>query len=225
MGALDLEKFEPFPKNPSISKVFREIGLADELGSGMRNTYKYTRLYSGKDPIFEEGNIFRTIIPLKKIATQKVGGSVSQTSPNLPSKFLRKSPEEVKNVIVEIIKNDRYISRKKIGEMLGYSEKTISKYIQEIGNIRYVGRGKAGHWEINSVSQSSPNLPSKFPRKSREEIKDAIVEAIKNDKYINRKKIGEMLGYSEKTISKYILEIGNIRYVGRGKAGYWEIEE
>jgi len=27
--------------------VFREIGLADELGSGMRNTYKYTQLYSG----------------------------------------------------------------------------------------------------------------------------------------------------------------------------------
>lgn len=41
MGALDLQKFEPFPKNPAISKVFREIGLADELGSGMRNTYKY----------------------------------------------------------------------------------------------------------------------------------------------------------------------------------------
>ena len=127
MGALDLEKFEPFPKNPSISKVFREIGLADELGSGMRNTYKYTRLYSGKDPIFEEGNIFRTIIPLKKIATQKVGGSVSQSSPNLPSKFPRKSLEEIKDAIVEAIKNDKYISRKKIGEMLGYSEKTISE--------------------------------------------------------------------------------------------------
>ena len=42
--------------------------------SGMRNTYKYTRLYSGVDPLFEEGDIFRTIIPLKKIATQKVGG-------------------------------------------------------------------------------------------------------------------------------------------------------
>ena len=47
MGALDLQKFEPFPKNPAISKGFRERGLADELGSGMRNTYKYTRLYSG----------------------------------------------------------------------------------------------------------------------------------------------------------------------------------
>ena len=39
----------------------------------MRNTCKYTRLYSGQDPLFEEGDIFKTIIPLKKIATQKVG--------------------------------------------------------------------------------------------------------------------------------------------------------
>lgn len=34
-------------KDYSSSKVFREIGLADELGSGMRNTYKFTKLYSG----------------------------------------------------------------------------------------------------------------------------------------------------------------------------------
>lgn len=74
MGVLDLQKFEPFTKNPAISKVFREIWLADELGSGMRNSYKYTMLYSGVDPLFEEGDISRTIIPLKKIATQKVGG-------------------------------------------------------------------------------------------------------------------------------------------------------
>src|SRR3712207_6958880 len=57
--------FEPFSKNPSISKVFREIGLADELGSGMRNTYKYTKLYSGGIPSFEEGDVFRTRIPLR----------------------------------------------------------------------------------------------------------------------------------------------------------------
>lgn len=37
-GELQLNKFEPFPKNPPISKMFREIGYADELGSGMRNT-------------------------------------------------------------------------------------------------------------------------------------------------------------------------------------------
>lgn len=73
IGELNLFKFEPFSKNPPISKVFREIGLADELGSGMRNTYKFTELYSNEKPIFEEGSIFRTIVPIRKIATKKVG--------------------------------------------------------------------------------------------------------------------------------------------------------
>ena len=72
-GALQLSSFEPYAKNPPISKVFREIGLADELGSGMRNTYKYTQLYSGGIPEFIEGDVFRTIIPLTPVAVEKVG--------------------------------------------------------------------------------------------------------------------------------------------------------
>ncbi len=52
-GPLDPASFQPFPKNPPISKVFREVGLADELGSGMRNTYKYTKMYSGGEPKFD----------------------------------------------------------------------------------------------------------------------------------------------------------------------------
>lgn len=72
-GALHLSSFEPYAKNPPISKVFREIGLADELGSGMRNTYKYTQLYSGGTPEFIEDDVFRTIIPLTPIAVEKVG--------------------------------------------------------------------------------------------------------------------------------------------------------
>ncbi|MBQ8118274.1 MAG: hypothetical protein IJ794_13135 [Lachnospiraceae bacterium] len=55
------------------SKVFREIGLADELGSGMRNTYKFTKLYSGGVPEFVEGDIFRTIIPLNDVVALKTG--------------------------------------------------------------------------------------------------------------------------------------------------------
>ena len=72
-GALHLSSFEPYAKNPPISKVFREIGLADELGSGMRNTYKYTKLYSGGTAEFIEGDVFRTVVPLAPIAVEKVG--------------------------------------------------------------------------------------------------------------------------------------------------------
>lgn len=139
-GALDLRKFEPFPKNPTISKVFREIGLADELGSGMRNTYKYTQLYSGRKPLFEEGDIFRTIIPLSKIATQKVGYQYSETQ----NEF-----EEIENNIKNIIKENNKVSRKEMAKLLNVGEKTVTRYIKEIKNIKYVGVGKNGHWEIN----------------------------------------------------------------------------
>jgi ATP-dependent DNA helicase RecG len=36
----------------------------DELGSGVRNIYKYNIIYSGSDPKFIEGDVFKTIIPL-----------------------------------------------------------------------------------------------------------------------------------------------------------------
>ena len=151
IGELDLQKFEPFPKNPPISKVFREIGLADELGSGMRNTYKYTQLYSGMKPIFEEGNIFRTIIPLKEIATEKVGGeNVPRNVPrNVSRNVPQKSIEEMKEIMKEIIKKNNRVSRKYLAEILGVSEKTITRYIKEIPNLIYIGKGKNGYWKLD----------------------------------------------------------------------------
>lgn len=53
--------------------MFREIGLADELGSGMRNIYKFTKLYFGGVPQFVEGDVFKTVIPLNETATMKSG--------------------------------------------------------------------------------------------------------------------------------------------------------
>lgn len=166
MGALDLQKFEPFPKNPAISKVFREIGLADELGSGMRNTYKYTRLYSGVDPLFEEGNIFRTIIPLKKIATQKVGGNgVAQDAAGYdPNQVAQNVVQDVaqdvaRNVaqdkinlsefIKEKIRENNKVTRKEIAEEAGVSVKTIERTITKIENLKYIGRGSNGHWDLS----------------------------------------------------------------------------
>ena len=77
-GLLSISSFDPYAKNPPISKVFREISLADELGSGMRNTYKYTKLYSGGIPQFIEGDIFQIIIPLDTVSIGKVGPETVQ---------------------------------------------------------------------------------------------------------------------------------------------------
>jgi ATP-dependent DNA helicase RecG len=38
--------------------------LADELGSGVRNLYRYGKLYSGKTPELIDDDVFRIIFPL-----------------------------------------------------------------------------------------------------------------------------------------------------------------
>lgn len=63
-GIIDPDDFSPYPKNPKIAKFFKEIGWVDELGSGVRNMFKYNKIYSGADPVFIEGDVFKTIIPL-----------------------------------------------------------------------------------------------------------------------------------------------------------------
>ncbi len=63
-GIIDPDNFSPYPKNPTIAKFFKEIGWVDELGSGVRNIYKYNKIYSGADPEFIEADVFNTIIPL-----------------------------------------------------------------------------------------------------------------------------------------------------------------
>lgn len=64
IGKLELEDFTPYPKNPILSKFFVNIGYADGLGSGVRNLYKFTKIYSGGEPDLEEGDVFRLTVPL-----------------------------------------------------------------------------------------------------------------------------------------------------------------
>ncbi len=61
----------PFTKNPAIAKVFREIGYAEELGSGVKNLYKYSKLYGGSDPKLVENDVFTTTIMLEDIEIEQ----------------------------------------------------------------------------------------------------------------------------------------------------------
>lgn len=146
-GALNLTTFEPFPKNPPISKVFREIGLADELGSGMRNTYKYTRMYSGTNPQFVEGDIFRITIPLTEVATATTGPDITVPH-DVPH-------GDIVNQIYKMIRENPHITRREMGKRLGISTKTVSRKIKDIGTVKYVGSGNNGHWEINKDASPS----------------------------------------------------------------------
>ena len=51
------DNLAPESKNPSIAAFFRNIWLADELGSGVRQLHHYVPRYSGMNPELIDGDI------------------------------------------------------------------------------------------------------------------------------------------------------------------------
>ena len=164
-GVLELSSFEPFSKNPSISKVFREISLADELGSGMRNTYKYTKLYSGGTPEFIEGNIFKTVIPLTPVSVGKVGPSGINLDADQVSDQVNIQLDE-RNQDIDIFQRILTFcqvekSKKEICEYMGYRNRTFftRKYLSPLiqkGELRMTQSDKP-----NSRNQKYITVKSK----------------------------------------------------------------
>ena len=64
---LIISKINAFCSIILIYAVFKEIGVADELGSGIKNIVKYTNIYSGGVPSFKDDDIFKVTVPINQI--------------------------------------------------------------------------------------------------------------------------------------------------------------
>jgi len=113
-GQLDPNSFTPDSKNPLIAKFFMNIGYADQLGSGMRNLYYYSKLYSGQEPQLVEGDIFKTIVPLpvtKQDTPQVTPHVIPQDTPQ----------DEKTNCILEMCVTPR--SRDELQTLVGITDR------------------------------------------------------------------------------------------------------
>ena len=103
IGYIDLNNYSPYPKNPKIANFFKEIGLADELGSGIRKIVKYTRIYSGGVPEFKDDEVFKVNIPINKVVESNI-------------EYL--SSEELRKIILNFIRNSDGRSRQEINDFV-----------------------------------------------------------------------------------------------------------
>lgn len=117
--------------------ILREIGMADELGSGMRNTYKYTKMYSGGEPVFMEGDIFKITVPLSQVATATIGPNIHKiptNQNNLVSDQVNDqvNDQDIEYKIIDFCKIPR--SKKDICAYLGYKNLTFfsRKYLNPL---------------------------------------------------------------------------------------------
>jgi len=122
-------------RNPVLADVLNRLGYMERKGSGFGKIisgYEFQKNYTeSKKPTFRSDRYqFTVIMPNLNYVPQGV-------------------PQD--NLDVQILKlmcaNDK-ISTESIAKILGVSSKTIKRRIKEMDNVRYIGSGYSGHWEI-----------------------------------------------------------------------------
>lgn len=140
------ENFVPVSKNPIIAGFFNTIGNADELGSGTRNIFKYTKLYSGENPTMLEDDIFKISVPLNEDYSFDISIGKSETITETKIYL----SESQKKILKEIKQNPK-TTAEKLSSVVGISQRKIEdniRFLREKNIIKREGSNKNGEWKI-----------------------------------------------------------------------------
>ncbi|MBR1404548.1 MAG: winged helix-turn-helix transcriptional regulator [Treponema sp.] len=140
------------PRNRELMRVFHDLELVEQLGSGMT---RIMRVY--KNDIFTfTSNFMKTTFFFDE--EQKLGDGL-ENEEKLGDKLgdedtpplSRKNLSEVRCRILELMEEDSRISMPTIAERLGYSTTAIEKnvdFLKANGYLKRVGNTKSGYWEV-----------------------------------------------------------------------------
>jgi len=155
-GPVEPSSFDPVSKNPVIANFFREIGRADELGSGIRNLFKYGPGYTGgMIPKLVEGDIFTASIPWHRPTdydlTPGESGSVAEDiHPYIGLQYsIFLNPNERK--IMEILGRNPKTTIAELAKEMGVSKTTIENNIANLKKQQFLkrkGADKNGYWAV-----------------------------------------------------------------------------
>ena len=154
-GEITIENLEPFPKNPCISKVFREITYSEELGSGFRKLNEYVPLYSGKNvhPEFIDGDMFKIIVPFGDSVQTEKKNLDEKTNTGINFDCGENCGENIsaEEKILEAIRENPKITQKQLAAVSGLSLRGVEWNMAKLkneGKIKRLGSDKKGTWEI-----------------------------------------------------------------------------
>ncbi|MDR2232389.1 MAG: putative DNA binding domain-containing protein [Tannerella sp.] len=156
-GVITPDNLEPNPKNPIIAAFFRNIWLADELGSGVRRLYRYVPRYSGKPPELIDGDVFRIIVPLDESYSFDAGLGKVQIKGNdctLNCTLTEKT-------ILEYLREYPTATQTEIAKAVGRSLRTVKMdmtVLQKKGLLERKGAKKSGRWEVVNNGNNGESL-------------------------------------------------------------------
>lgn len=164
-GPVTLESLDPTPKNPIIANFFTQMGRSEELGSGTRSLYKFSRLYTGKDPVLEDGDLFTAFVPAPPVMTAGVAGESGQSAgadamADGAGKILRRNRArtEVEAVVEDLLARYGSFPASAVAEkVVSVGERTVRRYLAAMvkeGKLASVPRGR-------STTYHAVNMPSR----------------------------------------------------------------
>ncbi len=151
---------ESFPKNPNIANIFTQMGRSEELGTGVKNVFKYSKAYSGSDKIvFEENDVFIAKVPLKE-SFQDTDNSTERPDERKDEGLNEGLNEGLTTLLNTIIKNPGIQARNLSTLLNNRPIKTIERQISELTQRKFIerrGSKKTGGYFSNSELRT-PNF-------------------------------------------------------------------
>ena len=126
-GPVTPENLDPTPKNPIVANFFTQMGRSEELGSGVRNLYRCSRLYTGRFPRMSDGDSFEAFVPTPLSAADV--GSGKAAGAVLVRKRDR-TAAEVKKAAAALVARYGEVSASEIAaEVATVGERTVRRYL------------------------------------------------------------------------------------------------
>ena len=150
------------PRNREIMRIFHDVDMVEQLGSGMNRILQYYD--KGIFEIYEDTIkvVFRfamsvdEAIPNGSEITREQFANSSQitresfnNSENVPMKKISK--EAVKAAIVSYLRNNSKATYQEIGDEVDIKKTTVFKYLSELveaGIIERIGNNRSGYWKV-----------------------------------------------------------------------------
>lgn len=147
-----------FSRNPKIAAFLKAYHYVKEFGEGMDRICREQEANGAQAPSFRTDD-FILKITVPKVA-EKVAVNDERVNVNVTEKVnatenvtdaSQKTSQKTSQKIIDLIKEDPYISTSKMAEIIGVDRRNIArniKKLQEQGVVRRVGPDKGGFWEV-----------------------------------------------------------------------------
>ena len=158
-----------FSRNPKIASYLRDYKIVKEFGEGVDRMYREMKEAGQPEPKYVQDDFIlkatlkaKTLPNADIVPNQTKDGKTHEKAKEKPTKLpgniqetSKKHPRNIQEQILNVIKENPFVTRKELEAILGYTEGKIKYHIEALatlGIIRHEGPTKAGKWII--VKQS-----------------------------------------------------------------------